>query len=596
MANETAHDGFEVPAKAEEEAQASRRGLLALFGALGAATLAACGAEREPAGALGQQASQIVILPPGDFGTDIAWVKSVLGPGFPTRDGDLAQASSGQLGASVVIAEGACVPGDGGGGVFIWATDANASDDGGTVIVPLGGGVGASGAEGCWKRIYEGPLNVKWFGAISDEGSAHDSRNVTAIQAAIAAAWIGAGELYFPAGTYRVNAAIGLPSPTSYSTARAIRLRGATIQHTEMYGGTQFGTVIRQVTSGTHLFVASAAVPTDGTSPVPRYTFEHLVLLGPVTDPSGSSGGDGILVQAAAGGSAVVPIVNMDTVVVAHFDGAGVHLRGCENGTLKDVRVSKCNIGFQLSDSVNAYTFLNCIAELCHSFGAHISAGCETQTWVGGMFQSNDLYGVYLTNNVWLITFMGTHFEGNNRLGRDWTSALVISGTSAAGVRHIQFINVLFEGPNDTISIGSTNDPGQPPGVQDIRFVGGSNRDVIGSSAPGYLIAVGGAAAVSFDEFFDFVTYANRLYDTGTGTWMKWGGTVRHGANLTVRANGNLGVGTPDQFGGGTGVIGIANTSAAPASAPTAAGVLYVQNGALMYMGPSGTPRLIAAG
>jgi len=64
-------------------------------------------------------------------------------------------------------------------------------------------------------------------------------------------------------------------------------------------------------------------------------------------------------------------------------------------------------------------------------------------------------------------------------------------------------------------------------------------------------------------------------------------------------AGGNIGFGTRDQFGGGHGVIAIANASVPPPTGPNrkppvGGGVLYVQDGALWYMGPSGTPTQIA--
>ena len=47
-------------------------------------------------------------------------------------------------------------------------------------------------------------------------------------------------------------------------------------------------------------------------------------------------------------------------------------------------------------------------------------------------------------------------------------------------------------------------------------------------------------------------------------------------------------------FGGGKGVIGIANANTVPASNPTGGGVLYVEAGALKYRGSSGTITTIA--
>jgi len=66
-------------------------------------------------------------------------------------------------------------------------------------------------------------------------------------------------------------------------------------------------------------------------------------------------------------------------------------------------------------------------------------------------------------------------------------------------------------------------------------------------------------------------------------------------------AGGNVGIGFPDTklfktFAGGQGVIVIANAKVPPSSAQkiAGAGVLYVQDGALKYMGANGTVTVIA--
>src|SRR5262245_561197 len=63
-------------------------------------------------------------------------------------------------------------------------------------------------------------------------------------------------------------------------------------------------------------------------------------------------------------------------------------------------------------------------------------------------------------------------------------------------------------------------------------------------------------------------------------------------------AGGNIGFGFPEahykQFGGGKGVIVIANASVAPERSIAGAGILYVQDGALMYRGSNGAVTVIA--
>ena len=56
----------------------------------------------------------------------------------------------------------------------------------------------------------------------------------------------------------------------------------------------------------------------------------------------------------------------------------------------------------------------------------------------------------------------------------------------------------------------------------------------------------------------------------------------------------NLGLVNGNNFGGGVGVISVANSTTAPTSNPSGGGILYVQSGALKYRGSSGTVTTIA--
>ena len=57
----------------------------------------------------------------------------------------------------------------------------------------------------------------------------------------------------------------------------------------------------------------------------------------------------------------------------------------------------------------------------------------------------------------------------------------------------------------------------------------------------------------------------------------------------------NLGFRTPDQFGSGSGVIGVANAATVPTTNPTGGGVLYAEAGALKWRGSAGTITTLAA-
>jgi hypothetical protein len=61
-----------------------------------------------------------------------------------------------------------------------------------------------------------------------------------------------------------------------------------------------------------------------------------------------------------------------------------------------------------------------------------------------------------------------------------------------------------------------------------------------------------------------------------------------------LAAGGNIGIRTTSQFGGGQGVMAIANTTVAPSVNPAGGGILYVEDGALKYRGSNGTVTVIA--
>ena len=88
------------------------------------------------------------------------------------------RATPGKQGAVAVLG-GYAAPGDGGGGVFTWSSTVGKDDDG-TILNAAGYGATAAG----WRRIHDGIIDVKWFGAKGD-GIAEDQ---DAIQRAIAAA------------------------------------------------------------------------------------------------------------------------------------------------------------------------------------------------------------------------------------------------------------------------------------------------------------------------------------------------------------------------------------------------------------------------
>jgi hypothetical protein len=95
------------------------------------------------------------------------------------------------------------VPGDGGGGLFWWDPECRDADNAGTIIAsdPIP-------ASGRWRRMVDGPLSIRWFGAkgAKDIASADNEDIVTT--AAINTALSVAGPnnaVYIPPGIYVVS-------------------------------------------------------------------------------------------------------------------------------------------------------------------------------------------------------------------------------------------------------------------------------------------------------------------------------------------------------------------------------------------------------
>lgn len=115
--------------------------------------------------------------------------------------------------------------------------------------------------------------------------------------------------------------------------------------------------------------------------------------------------------------------------------------------------------------------------------------------------------------------------------------------------------------------------PGSPTAVQ-------TNDGLLNFGARGY----GTTAFPSLNRVRMFFGAAENWTDTAQGTYIAFSTTAIGAASQSERARitdkGNLGVGTPDQFGSGVKVIGLANAATVPTTNPTGGLVLYSEGGA----------------
>jgi hypothetical protein len=85
----------------------------------------------------------------------------------------------GQSGGTTLTSINVAISRDAGiSGWFAWSTDTASLDDGGTIVVPK-----ATPRMGCWKRVFQGGLSVRWFGALGDGVDDNDAVEAAVVRA-----------------------------------------------------------------------------------------------------------------------------------------------------------------------------------------------------------------------------------------------------------------------------------------------------------------------------------------------------------------------------------------------------------------------------
>jgi hypothetical protein len=205
--------------------------------------------------------------------------------------------------------------------------------------------------------------------------------------------------------------------------------------------------------------------------------------------------------------------------------------------------------------------------------------GTTSQVTGGGRLQVNgdvNITGVFRVNGSAIGTGGGgvSGSGSTNRIPK-WTG-----GTSLGD-------SAIYDNGSYSIGIGTTS----------IGLPSGRNGMVIRTPNPFSSTELLIQNSSNSDGTSDGFAIAN-IYNDGVAIYNRANAHIRFGTNnlerIRITEDGNIGIGTTSQFGNGTKVIGIANCSLAPISNPSGGGILYVVNGALWYVGSSGTYTKIA--
>lgn len=251
------------------------------------------------------------------------------------------------------------------------------------------------------------------------------------------------------------------------------------------------------------------------------------------TTPAGlrSSSGCNVAVGYEAGRSLTVGVEN-----VYLGNQAGWH------GTTASYNVQVGTKAGDLNEDGNCNTFLGAIAGYLHQHGDHsvlIGYQCGYGQEPGGV---PTLYTMNYSTCIGSLAL-------TNVLGADYNTAIGY----AAGT------NVTTGGSN--ILVGPNTAAALTTGTRNLLF--GYGVDVAAGSTSNYM-SIGN------------LLFSDNIDGTGTSA-----------------SSGNLGI-RSTSYGGGAGVIAIANRGTAPSTNPSGGGIIYVESGALKYRGSSGTVTTLA--
>ena len=433
--------------------------------------------------------------------------------------------------------------------------------------------------------------NTDWLNVVTQFGAdpTDTTDSTTAIGNALSALPAGGGTVYFPAGTYKVSGALSVPTGTV--------LQGA---------GEDIAIISQTSTS------ADTLAATDQ-----RFiTVRDLQLTGP---SSGTGRGIAFLhsAQAVAG-------INLENVIVQNMGGDGIHLETVITSSLVKVR-SQGNGGHGFfTNNGTSVSFKACYANANTGNGYELDAMNYMQ--LDSCASDSNTIG-YSVNGSSAVVLNACGSES-------CTDGYKILGTSA---------NIVLQGCK---VIGETGIGFWVTGNSVFCFLLGCREATPGGGATASFQTDSGSAAIIIDpqnttannyaagtvclfqptnlEIHSSSSATARVsrgatsntgrYTLQTANSDRWTmqlnsdstdnlhfTDLQHSTDAIVAASqatqpnlGFLTAGGSPSYGGGTGVVYIANASTAPTSNPTGGGILYCSGGALLYRGSSGSTTTIA--
>ena len=304
---------------------------------------------------------------------------------------------------AVVVVDGYNAAGDGGGGTFVWKASDTRADDGGTIIAVTGI------ATGRWNRINPASdvFNALHYGCDptgSTDCTAAIGRMVAAKEAA------GGGTIYFPKGNYRCASTIDFGP-----TACVIKGDGWTQRDPFATLSNCTGSYLRSdLTSGSAFTIGVGVSAVIGLGVKVRdLAFVSNVALGGNGLPTNTTTGLQIRYLSTTH-------VTVENVYCAGF-GVGFDAGETEEGVFKDLTCWYNTVGI-LCGNDNGFN-----NDVWHNINCQYNgtgilvAGCENQTFFGGIVQSNTYYGIHFVppvlgggNAQQDVVFDSTWIEGND--------------------------------------------------------------------------------------------------------------------------------------------------------------------------------------